>query len=56
MDATTLIGKIVKFPVNTLHGKGKQAGTVTRVMPSGKIEIRAQLGGYYVVDPSELIA
>ncbi len=51
-----LIGKIVKFPVNTLHGKKMRAGTVKRVMPNGKLEIVAQLGGYYEMGLNEIEA
>jgi len=49
------IGKLVKFPVNTLHGIGKQAGTVVDILPGGKVRIKAQLGGYYIIAIQDLI-
>jgi hypothetical protein len=53
--AEELVGKLVKFPMNTLHGKKTAAGVVKRVLPDGRLEIKAQLGGYYQVASEELI-
>lgn len=59
MDAAKgeeLVGKLVRFYENTLHGKKIHAGMVKRVLPDGRLEIKPQLGGYITLKPEELIA
>lgn len=49
------VGDMVKFSTPSIHyvsgnpvtGKSSQAGIVKRLLPGGKIEVRAQNGGYY---------
>jgi hypothetical protein len=56
MDTTNLppLKSMVTFLVNTLHGPAKRAGVVTRYMDGGMVEVRAQMGGYYVLASSAL--
>jgi len=49
-----MIGKLVKFKVATLHGRAVVAGIVKRVFDDGRMEVKAQLGGYYTLQPSEI--
>ena len=49
------IGQLVKFKIQTIHGMGKAAGIVKRILPDGRIEIKAQLGGYYILELDQLI-
>ena len=49
-----MLNKLVKFKVPTLHGQSVVAGVVKRVFPDGRMEVKAQLGGYYVLQPSEI--
>ena len=43
------VGDMVTLFQPTLHGSAKHAGKVIRFLPSGKVEIRMQQGGYDVV-------
>ena len=49
-----MIGKLVKFKVPTLHGQAIVAGTVKHVLPDGRMEVKAQQGGYYTLQPSDI--
>ena len=50
------IGKLVKFKIPGLNGPRAISGTVTRMrLADGKIEVRAQAGGYYVIKINEII-
>lgn len=49
------IGQIVKFKVNTLHGLGNAAGTIKRILPDGRLEVKAQQGGYYTLRVNEVV-
>jgi len=49
-DPAEYVGKFVLFYVNTQAGKrSKLRGVVTRVLPSGKLEILVADRGYYEV-------
>jgi hypothetical protein len=50
-----MLSKLVKFQIPSLHGKSTVAGIVKRILPDGSLEVKAQLGGYYVIKPSEVI-
>ncbi len=50
-----IIGTLVKFKIPSLNGLRTIAGTVKRVMPDGKLEVKAQQGGYYVINASEIL-
>lgn len=49
------VGKLVKFLYPTLQGPKPRTGTVKRVLPSGKLEVKLQLGGYHEISSSEII-
>ena len=51
----TPVGVMVRFSVPTLHGTGKMAGRVVRTLPDGRLEVRAQLGGYYTINAEETL-
>jgi hypothetical protein len=47
-------GDFVTIKVPTLDGPKNRAGTVTRLMPDGQVEIRRQDGGYETRSPGEV--
>lgn len=47
-------GALVKFMSSGPHGPMKLAGTVERVLPDGRVEIRSQNHGIHTLHPSEL--
>lgn len=47
-------GDMVKLTVPTLNGPRLHMGTVTRIMPDGRVEVRMQQGGYETVTPADL--
>lgn len=51
-----MIGSMVKFKIPGLNGLRTIAGTVKRVLPDGKIEVKAQAGGYYTIAASEVLS
>lgn len=51
------IGDLVKIRIASLHRDHMTvAGTIKRVMPDGRFEIKTQLHGYYTVKPSEIVS
>ncbi len=51
-----MVGKIVKFSVPSLHGKSLVAGTIKRILPNGQLEVKAQHGGYYILERNQIKA
>ena len=51
-----IIGTLVKFKIPGLNGLRTIAGTVKRVLPDGRLEVKAQAGGYYTIAASEVLA
>lgn len=49
-----MIGKLVKFNAPTLHGPMALTGTVQRILPDGRLEVRPQQHGYWKLLPSEV--
>jgi hypothetical protein len=48
------IGDLVKLTKPGVNGRVNIAGTITRIMPDGRLEVRTQQDGYMVVGVSEL--
>lgn len=48
------IGDLVKFTAPGPNGPMNLAGTVKRVLPDGRLEIKSQNHGYFTLHPSEL--
>ncbi len=49
------IGEIVKFKIPGLNGPKNVAGTIKRILPDGKLEIKSQQDGYWTIDRLEII-
>mgnify|MGYP003394841097 CR=1 FL=1 len=43
------IGTLITFKIPGLYGRRTVAGTIKRILPDGRIEVKAQLGGYYII-------
>ena len=52
---TYRVGDIVRLTKPGLDGPVKIAGTVKSIKPDGKLEVRSQQDGYFVIDPSEVL-
>ena len=50
-----MIGKLVKFKIPGLNGLRIIAGTVKRILPDGRLEVKAQIGGYYLVTVTDVL-
>ena len=47
-------GSMVTFLAPSLHGPSKLAGTVKRILPDGRLEVKSQQHGYYILYKSEV--
>ena len=48
------VGDLVKLTKPGVNGRVNIAGTITKILPDGRLEIRTQQDGYMTVAPSEL--
>ena len=49
-----MVGKLVKFKIPSPHGPMSLAGTVGRILPDGRMEVRSQQHGYWKLEPAEI--
>ena len=47
------VGDVVRLKKPGLHGPVSIGGTVKRLLPDGKIEVKSQQDGYFVIHHSE---
>ena len=47
--------QLVKFKIPSLHGMMTVAGFIVRVLDNGRIEVRTQQHGYFIIHPKEVI-
>lgn len=52
--AANKVGDLVKLTKPGVNGRVNIAGTITKILPDGRLEIRTQQDGYMTVAPSEL--
>ena len=50
-----LLGKLVKFRIPSLHGTSVIAGVIKRCVIGGKVEVKAQGGGYFIINTWEIL-
>jgi hypothetical protein len=53
-EATHKVGDLVKLTKPGVNGRVNIAGTITQILPDGRLEIRTQNDGYMKVAPSDL--
>ena len=54
MPIAQLVGRLVQFLIPSLHGVSRISGTVKRLLPDGRLEVKAQQGGYFILHASEI--
>jgi DNA repair protein RadC len=56
VDSKLDVGQMVTFQHPTPSGSKQRAGTITRLLDDGNVEIRMQMGGYATLPPAEVAA